>query len=71
LNPGGEGLVAGNGVGGLLDEALQLCQRGLFKQAEAVYRRAIAIAIDAGVADGSGFVKINIIVYVSVVGPII
>jgi len=69
LNPGGEGLVAGNGVGGLLDEALQLCQRGLFKQAEAIYRRVIAI--DAGVADGSGFVKINIIVYVSVVGPII
>jgi hypothetical protein len=50
LNPGGDGLTAGDGVGGLLDEALRLCQRGLFKQAEAVYRRVIAI--DADVADG-------------------
>ena len=67
MNPGGDGLTAGDGVGGLLDEALQLCQRGLFKQAEAIYRRVIAI--DAGAADGSGFVKT--IVQVSVVGPII
>ena len=50
MNPGGDGLTAGDGVGGLLDEALQLCQRGLFKQAEAIYRRVIAI--DAGAADG-------------------
>ena len=50
MNPGGDGLTAGDGVGGLLDEALQLYQRGLFKQAETVYRRVIAI--DADVADG-------------------
>ena len=43
-------MAAGEGVGGLLDEALQLYQRGLFKQAEAVYRRVIAI--DADLADG-------------------
>ena len=50
MNPGGEGLAAGEGVGRLLDEALQLCQRGLFTQAEAVCRRVVTR--DAGAADG-------------------
>ena len=50
MNPGGEGLAAGEGVGRLLDEALQLCQRGLFTQAEAVCRRVVTR--DAGEGDG-------------------
>lgn len=50
MSPGGEGVAAGDGVGALLEEALQLCQRGLFSQAEVVYRRVIAI--DEGAADG-------------------
>ncbi len=53
LNPGGEGLAAGDGGGGLLDEALQLCQRALFKRAAAVYCRVI----DTGGGGELEFVK--------------
>ena len=62
-------MTAGDGVGGLLDEALQLCQRRLFKQAEAVYRRVIAI--DAGRGHELEFVKKNGVAQASVVGGLI
>jgi hypothetical protein len=48
---------------------LQLCQRGLFKQAEAVYRRVIAI--DAGRGQELEFINKNGVAQASVVGGII
>ena len=62
-------MTAGDGVGGLLDEALQLYQRGLFKQAEVICRRVITS--DAGRGHELEFVKKNGVAQASVVGGLI